>query len=76
MSLPTTIGVGGKKYSPSPHNLDIVPNSFSRQHIGSLKRLRQQTLKQPVDLPRGLPHPPPQRLDPRHHACKLFLQFI
>ncbi len=38
------------------------------------KRLRQQTLEQPLHLPRGLAHSPPQRLDPRHHARKLFLQ--
>ena len=38
--------------------------------------LRQQTLKQPLELPLTFPHLPPQRLDPRHHARKLFLQII
>lgn len=38
------------------------------------KTLCQQGLKQPLDLPLALGHPPPQRLDPRHYARKLFLQ--
>jgi hypothetical protein len=52
---------------------------MSEGQRGLTERLRQQTLKQPLHLPRGLAHPPPhevperserERLDPRHHARK------
>ncbi|MEP7136840.1 MAG: hypothetical protein ABI904_18090, partial [Chloroflexota bacterium] len=48
----------------------IGQGSVKTCQVFSRERLRQQTLKQPIDLPRGLPLPPPQGLAPRHHARK------
>ena len=63
--------------SSSPPNPTALPSylgEMSNGQRGLTKRLRQQTLKQPLDLPPRLGHPPAQGLDPRHHARKLFLQ--
>ncbi|MBM3181395.1 MAG: hypothetical protein FJZ86_13725 [Chloroflexi bacterium] len=48
-------------------DLGEVPKA---EGVLGIERLTQQTLKQPLDLPPRLGHPPPQRLDSRHHARK------
>jgi len=41
----------------------MVVGIWGRTGGGLTERLTQHGLKQPIRLPRGLPHPPPQTLD-------------